>query len=370
MEIVSYSSEHREAVERMNHKLSAAGSEWRFPTGTERPPASDELSVWTESFIAVEDGDVYGGYILKHQQFLVAGRPLVIDNLQLPLSMGHVDSSYSNVSAALLFDVLRRTPCAYAIGLGAPGTDFARLLGAAGWTYITVPFYFRVNSPTRFARNIRLPPDKVNIQRALRAFGRLRLAGPALRARRVVTSRSASRSAPASYDDVRELHRFDGGADELFEAHAASYSLLGDRRAAALNCIYPEEEARYIRIAIERLGKTVGWAVLLATAMRDDKYFGDLRLGSLVDCFAAPEDALAVVTAADRFLTERGVDLVVSNQLHSAWCEALEAAGYQSGPSNLFFYYSTDLAGQLDPTPGWAGTAHMNRGDGEGPTNL
>jgi hypothetical protein len=370
VEIVSYSSEHREAVERMNSKLSAAGSEWHFPTGTERPPAAEQLPVWTESFVAVEDGDVYGGYILKHQQFFAAGRPLAIGNLQLPLSMGHIDSSYSNVSAALLFDVLRRTPCAYAIGLGAPETDFARLLGAAGWKHMTVPFYFKVKAATRFARNIRLPPDKANVQRALRALGSLRLAGLALRARTAVTSRPSRRSVTASYDGVRELDRFDAGADQLFEAHAASYSLVGDRRAAALNCVYPEDEARYIRIAVERRGNPVGWAVLLDTAMQDDKYFGDLRLGSLVDCFAAPEDVVAVVTAADRFLTERGVDLVVSNQLHSAWCGGLEAAGYQSGPSNLFFYYSRDLAAELSAIPGWARTAHMNRGDGEGPTNL
>jgi hypothetical protein len=64
------------------------------------------------------------------------------------------------------------------------------------------------------------------------------------------------------------------------------------------------------------------------------------------------------------------VDLVVSNQLHAAWNEALASAGYEEGPSNFFLYVSRDLADELARIPDWSGAAHMNRGDGEGPGKL
>jgi hypothetical protein len=367
MEIVPYSSTHRDAIERMNATLLAAGSEWRFPP-EERPANADELPVWIESFIAVEDGEAYGAYLLKHQHFFAAGRPLEVGDLQLPLSMGQVDGAYGHVSAALLIDVLRRSPVCYALGLGSEETQFAKLLGAAGWQYRPVPFYFSVKSPNSFARNIRLPADKARSQKVLRLLGRLRLAGLALRLRAMLGVRRGG--AADSHRDVHEVPRFEGSVDELFEEKSPFYSLVGDRRARVLNTLYSEDDERCIRILVERDERLVGWALLLDSAMTDHKYFGDMRVGTLADCFAAPEDAPAVAAAADDVLTRRGVDLVVSNQLHPAWCKALESAGYELGPSNFFFYSSEALADDLSDQPDWERGIHMNRGDGEGPGNL
>jgi hypothetical protein len=288
----------------------------------------------------------------------------------MPLSLGEVDSRFSRVSAALLFDVLRRSPCVYSLGLGSEQTQFAKLLTAVGWQHLAVPFYFSVKAPNRFARNIRLSSDRAHIQKLLRLLGHLRLAGMALRLRRALTSASDSTARAGRYDRAREVPHFGGFADDLFSAHAKSYSLVGDRRSAALNCLYPANEDRYLRIVVERDSNAIGSAVLPDTPMRDDKFFCDMRVVSLADCFAAPEDAPAVVAASDDILSRRGVDVVVSNQLHPAWCRALEAAGYQRGPSNFFFYFSEDFAGQLGTTREWHRRAHLNRADGEGPTHL
>jgi hypothetical protein len=367
MEIVRYSSAHRDAIEQMNMTLQAAGSEWRFPP--KEPPANvDQLPVWMESFIAVDREGAYGGYLLKHQQFFAGGRPLEVGDLQLPVSLGQVDGSYAHVSAALLIDVLRRSPVCYALGLGSEETQFAKLLLAAGWQYRPVPFYFSIKAANRFARNIRLPPGSLRLQQLLRSLGQLRLAGLALRLRRALRSRRDTERAP--YTTVRALPRFDEAADELFSTNATSYSLVGDRRASVLNILYPESDERCLRIVVERDDRAIGWALLLDTRMHDHKYFGDMRVGTLADCFAAPEDAPAVVAAADDALTARGVDLVVSNQLHPAWCGALVDAGFERGPSNFFFYSSEALRDALTEQPDWESRIHMNRGDGEGPGNL
>lgn len=369
VEIVAYSSAHREAVERLNAKLSAAGSEWQF-SPEERPPNTEQLAVWTESFVVEEGHEIYGGYILKHQEFFLEGSPIELGDLQLPLSLGQIDSTFSRVSVALLFDVLRRSPSIYSLGLGSEDTQFAKLLTAAGWQHATVPFYFSVKAANRFAQNIRLSSERATTQKLLSLLGRIRLAGVALRLRKSLGRQSASRLPRGIYDDVREVSHFGTAADELFAAHAKSYSLVGDRRSAALGCLYPSHEKRYLRVVVASGGRAIGWAVLLDTQMANDKYFGDLRVGSLADCFAAPQDAPAVVAAVDDFLTRLGVDIVVSNQLHPEWCTALEAADYEAGPSNFFFYFSEDFAKQLEAIPDWDQRVHLNRGDGEGPTHL
>ena len=67
-------------------------------------------------------------------------------------------------------------------------------------------------------------------------------------------------------------------------------------------------------------------------------------------------------------LEQRGVDLIVSNQLHAAWSRALLESGFRTGPSNYLFALSPALAEA-------AGGAnhdqfHINRGDGDGPIHL
>jgi len=166
------------------------------------------------------------------------------------------------------------------------------------------------------------------------------------------------------------VSEFGDAVDSIFTAERDAYVLVADRGGDALRRIYPSDEDAFIRLEVVREGRVVGWAVVLDAAMRDNKYFGNMRVGSIADCFAAPDDASSVVSAADAYLTLRGVDLVVSNQLHPAWCDALKAAGYQEGPSNFFFYYSEGLAEDLRDIPAWRDGAHVNRGDGEGPGHL
>jgi hypothetical protein len=364
LEIVPFSSdEHGTAVQRLNSRLAAAHSEFQFP---DKEPEDRGGSVSFEHFVAADQGEVLGGYLLKHQTFFLRGRPVQLDNLQLPLSLGLIDKRYSHVSAALLFDALGRNDLIYCLGMGSQESRLVKMLTAAGWRHCVTPFYFRIRSGNRFARQIRLPPGKARLQTALRMAGCLRLAGLALWARDRLRGGRAL-SAPLT---AKLAPRFDETADRLFDAHAAAYTLVGDRRSAVLNCLYPEANPTFHRLLFHAAGQLVGWAVVLDTAMQNHNYFGNLRVGTIADAFAAPEYAAGVAAGADRYLSERGGDLLVSNQLHPAWGAALVQAGYREGPSNFFFYFSPELADQLETTKDWEQGLHVNRGDGDGPIHL
>jgi hypothetical protein len=108
--------------------------------------------------------------------------------------------------------------------------------------------------------------------------------------------------------------------------------------------------------------------VVLDTQKQRDRHFGDLRLGSVVDVLARRADAPHVVWAARCFLKDRGVDLIVSNQSHAGWADALRTAGFLSGPSNFAFAASKALAEELGSAT--VRDVHLNRGDGDGPIHL
>jgi hypothetical protein len=146
--------------------------------------------------------------------------------------------------------------------------------------------------------------------------------------------------------------------------------MIAARDSETLNILYPASSNRFLCYKLIRGRTVLGWAVLLDTQMRDNKHFGNLRVGSIVDCLALPEQAFEMVRAVTRVLEVRGVDLIVSNQSNAAWCAALQSAGFLPGPSNLRFAASRELAKLLDPLSTMMPHIHLNWGDGDGPVPL
>jgi hypothetical protein len=52
-----------------------------------------------------------------------------------------------------------------------------------------------------------------------------------------------------------------------------------------------------------------------------------MRVGSLVDCLALLGSELDVVATATEYLKGGGVDVILTNQLAQAWCDALTRDG-------------------------------------------
>jgi hypothetical protein len=99
--------------------------------------------------------------------------------------------------------------------------------------------------------------------------------------------------------------------------------------------------------------------------------YGNMRVGSVIDCFALPGELFSVVRGATEILERQGFDLILSNQSHQAWGEAFKAAGYLPGPSNFIFAASKKLAELLAPFEEVRPRMHLTRADGDGlPANF
>jgi hypothetical protein len=142
------------------------------------------------------------------------------------------------------------------------------------------------------------------------------------------------------------------------------------RDSKVLNILYPKESKRFIRLKILKDNKPIGWAVVLDTQLSNHKQFGNMRLGSIIDCLAFPENSYDVVKCASGFLKNRGVDLIISNQADQRWCAGLKQAGFFKGPSNFIIAASKKLSELLMPFDKNITSFHINRGDGDGPINL
>ena len=119
--IVEYDDPWMPAIEAFNTRLEAAGSAIRFS-----PPGDPRLRTPTfhagllqKQFLVLDEGDnVRGGYILKFQDFWLAGKAATIADFRMPVSEAIVDRNYSHVAAAMLFNAQKRQPMLYGLGMG------------------------------------------------------------------------------------------------------------------------------------------------------------------------------------------------------------------------------------------------------------
>ena len=367
LEFVPYTREWTYGVQEFNERMLAGGleSELRFPEEAEpesRVGFKDPLP--REHILAVEGPDVRGAYFLTHEHWVANGQRHRVANFRLPLSEGFIDPKYKGTGRALLRHALERSPLLYCLGLGDRSRPLPQLLVGQNWTIAETAFYFRCVHPRDVLRDLawlRTSPSRRFLMDAAAQSGGWVGIAALQRLRTHEPSHRASAAAVADFGDW---------ADELWDRANSAYSMLADRSSLSLRARYPASDARFQRLAVRSDSEICGWVVVLATTMRDHRHFGNLKVGTIVDCLAVPGNEHGVICAATDALEGQGVDLIVSNQSHRNWRSAFARAGFLSGPTNRFFTPSPELARLLVPFEEKFPLTHLTRGDGAGPIHL
>jgi hypothetical protein len=353
------------AVVEFNRRMAAHGSSWQFP---ERPEPSwlarqEGDSLFQEFFLASDGEAIRGAYALQHRAIALRGVQQPCANWYLPISEGFVDPRFAMVAPSLLRDLLRRHPANFVLGMNGIDSGLTQLARRFGFEPRLLPSFVRIQHGGRFVQEARFIRKRQAFARVLdvaAATGLARLGATLVR----LALQNGPRLGGASVESVPE---FGAWADELWQRCRARYSFVELRDAATLARIYPAGRPRVERLCISRDGQAIGWAVLQHAKMQDNPNFGSLHVGRITDCFAAPEDAAVVVRAAADALAERGVDLMLSNQSHPAWCTALRRNAFLPAPSNFAFAPSAELGKQIRAIDPDGRDMHLNRGDGDGP---
>lgn len=366
--IKPYTEEHIEAVKAFNRRLEVGGvaSEFRFPESNvpDWLPLREGSRIYQQFYVAVENNMVRGGFILKYQDFCLRGESRSIAYYHLPVSEGIVNKAYASVGVLMLRSALKMEPALFALGMGGFDRPLPAMLRAMGWSMSAVPFYFRVVHPRRFLRNISTLRQSI-MRRIASEVAALSGAGwAAIRVAHRLRTEASIRGITSE-----SVALFGSWGDELWRQCSSQYTLIASRDTGILQRLYPPNK-NFICFKVLRNSQVVGWAVVLDTQMRNNKYFGNLRVGSIVDCFSTIEEAAAVIECATQLLEKRGVDLIIANHSHAKWGAAFKSAGYFSAASNFIFAASPSLAKEIAPFETTRDSIYFMRGDGDGPVNL
>lgn len=370
IKIVAYTEENTPQVVEFNARLRQQGVRFQFPESpqpTWLPPGESRV-IYQVLYLAIDGGRaVRGGYILKSQPFSVDGKIRTIGNYQLPLSEGIINRAYGSVGLLMLGDALQRQPLLYCLGMGGLDRPLPRMLKTMGWSTSLVPFYFRVNQADGFLRNI----SYLRMSRMRRlALDFLAFSGLGQLVIRGWQGKSPDHTVHRDSYSLEAVAKFDAWADDIWHEVHQNYDLIAVRDSVSLQRLFPEDDDRFLRLKICENNRPVGWVIGMDTQLKAHRQFGNMRLGSIVDCLSLGGHETACLDQATGYLRQRGVDLIVSNQSHPAWQAGLAASGMKEGPSNFGLALSPGLVQYIESSTVAQPPLHFNRGDGDGPINL
>jgi len=369
IEIRRYTKDDIDSVKAFNKRLSDCVVSHKFPESETSSwlPDIDGRRIFQEYFLTFDDDIVRGGYILKHQDFYINGKIVPIADYQLPLSEGIIDKKYRLVGVLVLMNALKRQKKLFGLGMGSYDAPIAKTLKAAHWKMYEVPFYFKVVRPFTFLREItflRKHPVKRFILDLLAFSGVGWLFTKFYQF--ILKDKNFNKNSVLS----EIVEGFSGWADDLWDRCKGSYFFIAVRDSEALNILYPEKSKRFTYIKVKQNDEAIGWAVVTHRKMTNHKQFGNMHVGTIVDCLALPKHAFKVTKIAADYLEKQNVDIIVSNQCHFTWCLAAKKAGFIKGHSNFIFTSSVELSELLEPYETNLPNSFLNRGDGDGPIHL
>lgn len=363
--VVPYTHEYIDAAQGFNSRLRRWGlrKEYELPDSPAAVwlPKLPGTRTFNEIYLAVESGVVRGAYFLKHDRIWLGGSLHQVASFHHMLSEGIVNDAYATVGAQLVRHALHKQPLSYCLGLGGNDARLSKLLLQMDWSHWSVPFQFKILNARRFLEEL---PMLRSTRTCRLAANTLLCTGTGQFLSGIV--QKLSTTAPLDPPQTGVASRFGDWSDEIWHEAKSCYSFLFERDTQTLNTLYGSNATHLFPITVRRGSTTLGWAVVGDLPNSGSKHYGNLRLGTILDTLSKPEHADAIVWCATKFLEERHVDLIVTNQMHPAWVAAVNKAGFHRGPSKCIFAVSKRLAELLSPVEKTIPSAHLNRSASDG----
>jgi len=364
LKLLPFEEIHVPAAVAFNQRMieGHANCDFLLPTGVggNRSTPDDPIH-WTR-YVAVDGDEVHGGILAMDQPGWLNGQNVRALNFQSPLSEGIVNSKYSVVAMQMVKFMQKQADAVFMVGMGSPEKPLPKLLVASGWSMRPIPFLFRVHHAGNFLRELRMlrtsPLKRIAAQAA-------RLTGLGAAGLTVMQRRRTRGSGT-----IRRQEGWGAWADDIWQRcrNHCSFAVQRDRRT--LESLYPASDPRTIILLVERDAKPVGWSVCFNAALENNRHFGNLRVGSILDCMADANAMALTAVLTDREMASQGVDLVVVNHSHAAWVQAFRSAGFLAGPSNYLLALSKRLTELVRAEPQGEERMHVTRGDGDGRIHL
>jgi hypothetical protein len=273
--------------------------------------------------------------------------------------------------------VVKKLNEAVGIGLTLHVEEAAlRVFKGVGWRHLGVlPQYVRVLNARAFVRAFAQRGGEFLTGRRARLWAMLsRMSGPVAGLVAVAFAGHSAAGAlrrrrPAGATVARE-HAFDAGYTALAERVKDKFCVWVFRDERFLAARYGRRMGAYRLLACRRAGLLLGYAIVKIRQFANDPRMGDIRMGTLVDCVADPDEPAvldALLTAAVACCRSERADVLFCAASLRALGERLRRHGFVAMAGTLNAAYH-DRTGALAGNPG-LDSWHLMRGDSDADAN-
>jgi len=362
------SNDDTDIILNFNKELAEKGFKFSLPIPDLKSITTNSF-IKKNSFILIEDKiSVRAGYTLKSQWFKVNEELLQIGYYYQPISAGLFNKKYNVCGVLLLNDAQKKNPNLFSLGMGGYKKPLPKLLKSLNWRLQKIPFFFKIFNPNSFLKNIKYLKN-TKTKYFLVTF--LLSTGLGWVFIKIIFQFLELFNFKFKKKDnlkIKEIEEFEQDVDVIWENSKKHNSFSAVRNFQYLKILYSDK--KFIKLKFIENDKVIGWSISLCSKLNDHHYFGDMKLGSIVDCFCLPGYEKAIINQTTEILKNREVDLIVSNQSHVFWKKAFKMNSFFKGPSNFIFASSKILSDKLMEDKKSKDYMHITRGDGDGPINL
>ena len=356
------------SIRNFNKELEENGFNFRLPVTFSKDLNADDF-LFTRKFILIENKiSVRAGYTLKSQWFKINNDLLKVGYYYNPITAGLFNKKYNICGVMLLHDAQKKNPNLFCLGMGGYSETLPKLLKGLNWNLQKIPFFFRVHNPYIFLKNIRFFKNTKFKFFFINFLANTGLGWLCIKLLFFLTTLFHIRLKKKSNVVMKELEVFDQSLDTLWDIAKQHSEFIAVRNAKYLKILYSDK--RFIKMKFFDQDQIIGWSVSLCTQLNDHKQFGNMKLGSIVDCLSLRGYESNIIKETSNMLKNKGADLIVSNQSHTFWMQAFKKNSFVGGPSNFIFASSVTLSKKLKNNKKFKDYMHLTRGDGDGPINL
>ena len=352
-------------IEKFNNELNNHGFRFKLPMPDDKENKINNF-IFENKFILLEDEKtVRAGYTLKNQWFKINGSNHQIGYYYNPVTAGLFNKKYNICGLLLLNDAHKKNLDLFCLGMGAYSEKLPKLLKKLNWELETIPFYFKIYNPNSFLENITYLKNNKYKAFVIKIIKKSKLGWLFIKIFFNLSNFIFFPFKKVRDISVEKVESFGKNFDDLWENAKINNSFIAIRNHKYLNELYSNK--RFIKLKFMKKDKLIGWSISLCNKLENHKQFGNMNLGSIVDCLSLKGYETSIIKKTDEILKKKGADLIVTNQSHVCWKNALKINSFINGPSNFIFASSVGLTKKLGVNKDFV---HLTRGDGDGPIHL
>ena len=351
-----------------NKELEKHGFKFFLPVPDPKIVNTNDFILKNNHILIENDITVRAGYTLKSQWFQVNDELLQIGYYYQPVSAALFNKKYNICGVLLLNDAQKKHPYLFSLGMGGYSKPLPKLLKSLNWKLNKVPFFFKIFNPNPFLKNIKYLKKTKTKSFFINLMLFTGLGWLFIKFFFQFLSLFNIQIKKIENLEVQEIELFDQDFDEVWDDSKQYKSFSAVRNCKYLKTLYSDK--KFIKLKFAKNNKIVGWSISLCNKLNNHDYFGNMKLGSIVDCLCLKSYETNIVRQTLEILKNRSADLIVSNQSHIFWKNAFKKNSFINGPSNYIFASSKLLSDRLMKDKKLENYVHLTRGDGDGPINL